>query len=119
MLVRLPQTASPPQRQPLALPALAVQARALDPTAAMPTLPAPQQAPTLAPKQPFRHLTPAEMLEHRCQGLCFNYDEPYVRGHQCQRLFFLEADDFLTDAVVDDDGAKEALQEASEGLAFH
>jgi len=41
-----------------------------------------------------------------------------VRGHQCQRLFFLEADDFLADAVVDDNGAKEALQAASEGPAF-
>jgi hypothetical protein len=56
------------------------------------------------------------MLERRRQGLCFNCDEPYVRDHQCQRLFFLEADDFLDDAVVDNDGTKEALQEA--GPAF-
>ena len=41
-----------------------------------------------------------------------------MRGHQCQRLFFLEADDFLTDAVVDDDGAKVALQVAPEAPAF-
>jgi len=58
------------------------------------------------------------MLEHRRQGLCFNCDEPYVRDHQCQRLFFLKADYFLANTVVDNDGAKEALQEASEGPAF-
>jgi hypothetical protein len=37
---------------------------------------------------------------------------------QFERLFFLEADDFLIDAVVDDDGAKEALQAAPKGLGF-
>ena len=37
---------------------------------------------------------------------------------QCQWLFFLEADDFLTAAVVDDDSAKEELQAASKGLGF-
>jgi hypothetical protein len=58
------------------------------------------------------------MLERLCQGLCFNCDEPYVRGHQCQRLFFLEVDDFLIDVVMDDDGAKEALQAAPKGPGF-
>jgi len=99
----------------LALPAPAAQACPPDPAAATPPLPALQQALVLAL---LRRLTPAEMLECRRQGLCFNYDEPYVRGHQCQRLFFLEVDDFLTDAVVDDDGAKEALEAAPEGPGF-
>ena len=40
------------------------------------------------------------MQEHRRQGLCYNCDKQYVRGHLCPRLFYLEADDF-----VDDDGA--------------
>jgi hypothetical protein len=97
------QQAWPPQRQS----APVAQARAPTPATAIPTLPAPSQAPAPAPQQLFRRLTPAEMLERRRQGLCFNCDEPYVRGHQCQRLFFLEADDFLDDAVVDT-----ALQEA-------
>jgi hypothetical protein len=110
------QQAWPPQRQPLALPAPVAPARAPTPAAAVPTLPAPPQPPPPAPQQLFRRLTPAEMLERRRQGLCFNCDEPYVRDHQCQRLFFLEADDFLDDAVVDNDGTKEALQEA--GPAF-
>jgi hypothetical protein len=36
----------------------------------------------------FRRLTPAEQQECRRQGLCFNCDEPYVRGHQCKRLSY-------------------------------
>jgi len=50
----------------------------------------------------FRCLTPAEMMERRRQGLCYNCDEPYVRGHQCQRLFFLEVSDYTSDG---EDGA--------------
>jgi len=84
----------------------------------MPTLRALPQAPALAPQQPFHRLKLTEMLERRRQGLCFNCDEPYVRGHHCQRLFFLEADDFPAEAVVDNDGAKEALQEAPDGPTF-
>ena len=43
----------------------------------------------------FRHLSLAEQQERRRQGLCYNCDEPYVRGHQCQRLFYLECTDFV------------------------
>jgi hypothetical protein len=44
--------------------------------------------------RPFKYLTPAEMAERRKQGLCYNCDEPYVQGHKCARLFFLEAADY-------------------------
>jgi len=44
---------------------------------------------------PFRRLTPAEQLERRRQGLCYNCDEPYVPGHVCQRLFYLESGDYI------------------------
>jgi len=37
------------------------------------------------------------MAERRKQGLCYNCDEPYVRGHKCARLFFLEASDYLVE----------------------
>ena len=40
------------------------------------------------------------MQERRRQGLCYNCDEQYVRGHVYPHLFYLEVDDF-----VDDDGA--------------
>ena len=46
------------------------------------------------PTRTFRRLTPAEMQERRRQGLCYNCDEQYVRGHVCPCLFFLEVDDF-------------------------
>ncbi|XP_066320654.1 uncharacterized protein [Miscanthus floridulus] len=52
--------------------------------------------------RPFRRLTPAEMAERHRQGLCFNCDEPYVRGHVCQRLFYVECDDFIDDIAADD-----------------
>lgn len=34
------------------------------------------------------------MVERRRQGLCFNCDDPCVRGHKCARLFYLEVTDF-------------------------
>lgn len=39
-----------------------------------------------------RWLLPKEMDEQRRQGLCFNCDEPYSRGHNrtCRCLFFVE-----------------------------
>jgi hypothetical protein len=36
-------------------------------------------------------------LERRRQGLCYNCDEPFVRGHQCERLFYLESSDYIDD----------------------
>jgi hypothetical protein len=48
-------------------------------------------ATTFAPITPTsKRLTPAEMAERRRQGLCYNCDELFVRGHHCQRLFYLE-----------------------------
>jgi hypothetical protein len=47
----------------------------------------------------FRHLSPAEQQERRRLELCFNCDEPYVCGHMCQRLFYLEAIDYLDDDI--------------------
>jgi hypothetical protein len=36
-------------------------------------------------------------LERRRQGLCYNCDEPFVHGHQCKRLFYLESSDYIDD----------------------
>jgi len=49
----------------------------------------------------FHRLTPAEQQERRRQGLCYNCDEPYMRGHQCQRLFYLECADFVEDDAAE------------------
>jgi hypothetical protein len=70
-----------------------------------PPVPPPADAPLPGAQQPaaqqqihqFRRLTPAEQLERRRQGLCYNCDEPFVRGHQCKRLFYLESGDYADD----------------------
>ena len=72
-----------PRPQPLPLPS---------PLIASPT-PAPATTTIQAPPRPLRRLSPAEMAERRRQGLCFNCDKQYVRGHKCQRLFYLEVTD--------------------------
>jgi len=99
-----PRAARPPQR-PAPLPA--------HPPGGAPA--APNQAP--AANRSFRRLTPAEQLEHRRQGLCFNCDEPYVPRHVCQRLFYLESGDYL---VEDEPAAPEveATQEQEPANAF-
>jgi hypothetical protein len=43
-------------------------------------------------------------LERRRQGLCYNCDEPLVRGHQCKRLFYLESGDYTEDEGGPADG---------------
>jgi hypothetical protein len=53
-------------------------------------------APATTPPR-FWRLSPAEQQERRHKGLCFNCDEPYVRGHVCQRLFYLFNDDYVED----------------------
>lgn len=55
--------------------------------------------PALPPICQFRRLTPTEQLERRRQGLCYNCDEPFIRGHQCKQLFYLESVDYLDDDV--------------------
>ncbi|KAH0706378.1 hypothetical protein KY285_010880 [Solanum tuberosum] len=41
-----------------------------------------------------KKLTRPEMEEMRVKGLCFNCDEPFTRGHQCKKLFWI---DFIDD----------------------
>jgi hypothetical protein len=73
---------------------------ALPPPAVVPAGGAPQAPAAATPPPPIRqfcHLTPAEQLECRRQGLCYNCDEPFVRGHQCKWLFYLESGDYADD----------------------
>lgn len=42
-------------------------------------------------------------MERRRQGLCYNCDEPYVPGHVCPRLFYLETDDYVVAEPATDD----------------
>ena len=41
------------------------------------------------------------MADRRKLGLCYNCDEQYVRGHQCQHLFYLEVPDYVVEEPVD------------------
>ena len=50
------------------------------------------------------------MADRRRQGLCYNCDEQYARGHKCQRLFYLEVSDF----VDDDEPPQDAIPAAPE-----
>ncbi|XP_066373865.1 uncharacterized protein [Miscanthus floridulus] len=62
-------------------------------------LPAPPGANPPAPNtvtvegRPIKRLSTAEQEERRWLGLCYNYDEKFVRGHNriCKRLFLLDA----------------------------
>jgi hypothetical protein len=76
-----------------------------------PSFPIPAQQSTItvaAPtstgaQRPFKKLTPGEMAERRKQGMCYNCDEQYVRGHRCPRLFYLEVTDFEEDIGIEDE----------------
>jgi hypothetical protein len=39
----------------------------------------------------IRRLTPAELKERKDKGLCFKCNKKYGLGHQCKRLFMIEA----------------------------
>jgi hypothetical protein len=90
---------APPQRGPrpsLRSTLLAPTPGQVAPTAGTPGGSAP--TPAAVPFR-FQRLSLAEQQERRCQGLYFNCDEPYVRGHVCQRLFYLLNDDYVDDVV--------------------
>jgi hypothetical protein len=55
-------------------------------------------APATTPSR-FRRLSPAEQQERRRKDLYFNCDEPYVRGHVCQHLFYLLNDNYVEDGA--------------------
>jgi len=48
------------------------------------------------------------MAERRKQGLYYNCDEQYIRGHKCAWLFYLEASDYIVEEPDDADEAPEA-----------
>ena len=84
------QTSTPCFQQRPALPSLSSSAANTATPVPMPATSTPAAA---VPPRPLRRLSPAEMDERRKQGLCYNCDEPYVRGHKCHRLFYLEVSD--------------------------
>lgn len=87
-----------PRRRPAALPAPPPLVGAAGTTVAS------SSSSTPPPPWLFKRLTPAEMADRRKLGLCYNCDEPYVRGHKCPHLFYLEVSDYV---VKPDDEATE------------
>lgn len=85
--------ARPPRRTPAAITTPPPVAGA---TATQPAL-------SSAPPRPFKRLTPAEMADRCKLGLCYNCDEPYVRGHKCPHLFYLEVTDYVVKEPEDDE----------------
>ncbi|SPT19236.1 unnamed protein product [Triticum aestivum] len=57
---------------------------------------------TPATALPYRCLSPAEQMERRRQGLCFNCDEPYTPSHVCPRLFYLETVNYIEEDASPD-----------------
>ena len=55
------------------------------------------------PSRPFKRLMPVEMADRRKLGLCYNCDEPYVQGHKCLRLFYLEVTDYIVEEPESDE----------------
>jgi hypothetical protein len=72
-----------------------VRAATPTPSVSAPPVTTTQTGQTTQPTRPFKCLTNAKMDERHRQGLSYNCDEKYVRGHRCPRLFYLE--------VMDDD----------------
>ena len=54
------------------------------------------------------------MAEHRKQGLCYNCDEQYVRGHKCARLFYLEASDYIVEELEDSEESGQSTTATAE-----
>jgi hypothetical protein len=74
---------TPPQRGPRTSPRSNPSVPPPGPVAPMAGTPGGSApAPATTPSR-FRRLSPAEQQERRSKGLCFNCDEPYVRGHVC------------------------------------
>ena len=50
--------------------------------------------PSYNPPKPIR-LTPQQLEERREEGLCFNYDNKYSKGHQCgeKNLFYIDCEE--------------------------
>lgn len=58
------------------------------------------------------------MADRHKLSLCYNCDEPYVRGHKCPHLFYLEVSDYIVEEPEDDAPADAAALDTAEPAAF-
>jgi hypothetical protein len=83
---------------PAPVPRQAALAVAVLPVPTQPALPAPKAqlalpaSPTREGGQATKRLSVEEQAERRRLGLCYNCNEPYLRGHNrvCRRIFFID-----------------------------
>ncbi|KAA8522099.1 hypothetical protein F0562_012587 [Nyssa sinensis] len=59
---------------------------------------------------PVWRMSPTELQERRVKGLCYNYNEKFVPGHRCKKLFLIEAcyEEEDGDVIID---MEESVQE--------
>ncbi|KAF9615490.1 hypothetical protein IFM89_023859 [Coptis chinensis] len=70
---------------------------------------------------PVRRLSQAELQERCNKGLCYNYNEKFVPGHRCKKLFVIEScyDEEDGDIIMnEDDTIHEGLSELPE-ISLH
>lgn len=98
-----PRPALPAGPVPLALPAPALPALPAPP----PALPAPQ---IRGGANQAKRLSPEEQAERRRLGLCYNYNEPYSRGHNrvCRRIFYIDGIELAPAAPAADEVDRDA-----------
>jgi hypothetical protein len=121
-LMERDRPAPPPPRAPprglLPAPAPRLAPAAPAPQLALPAPPAaaPQGRDAANP----RRLTPEEMAERRRQGLCFNCNEKFTRGHNrfCRRLFFVDGVE-IDDVAVEGDAADAAGDTEAPVFSLH
>lgn len=53
------------------------------------------------------------MTKRRRQGLCYNCDESFARGHQCKHLFFLIVTNEPEEIAADPPDALPATEDAA------
>ncbi|KAJ0014983.1 hypothetical protein Pint_20216 [Pistacia integerrima] len=72
---------------------------------------------------PVKRTMPEEVKERRDKGLCFRYNERYSPGHQCKRLFVIEAcwpedEDNDGEGPLEVEGDSESMPEISFNAIF-
>lgn len=61
-----------------------------------------------------KRLSPDEMQERRSKGLCYNYNEKFVPGYNCKKLFLLEVCEAEDDGDLVMDADHDTLDEVPE-----
>lgn len=58
------------------------------------------------------------MANRRKLDLCYNCDEPYVRGHKCPHLFYLEVTAYVVEPDDDEPADSAAAADTTEVVPF-